>query len=169
MTSPTPGISLLEQPPPAYCLFHIFLSVPPNSSDAGGNEKKIGHHTPIIYFFDLKIGGGGVQFFKVMFCRVRGFRVRVWELYRTCRSFGYGYGSVTELTAVPGIVARAYRNHRSSRYCGTGAQNSQKFRAGTKNAVPVPGYCGTGRTELTEVPGTGMNVLHNSQKFRVRV
>ena len=32
-----------------------------------------------------------------------------------------------------------------------------------------PGFCSTGRTELTEVPGTGMNVLQNSQKFRVRV
>ena len=28
---------------------------------------------------------------------------------------------------------------------------------------PYPGYCGTGRTELTEVPGTGMNVLQNSE------
>ena len=26
---------------------------------------------------------------------------------------------------------------------------------------PYPGYCGTGRTELTEVPGTGMNVVQN--------
>ena len=27
-----------------------------------------------------------------------------------------------------------------------------------------PGYCGTGLTELTEVPGTGMEVLQNFQK-----
>ena len=26
---------------------------------------------------------------------------------------------------------------------------------------PYPGYCCTGRTELTEVPGTGMKVLQN--------
>ena len=32
---------------------------------------------------------------------------------------------------------------------------------------PYPGYCGTGRTELTEVAGTGMEVLQNFQKFRV--
>ena len=32
---------------------------------------------------------------------------------------------------------------------------------------PSPGYCGTGLTELTEVPGTGMKVLHNFQNFRV--
>ena len=51
--------------------------------------------------------------FKVMFCRVCGFRVRVWESYRTARSFGYGYGSVTESTEIPGIAARAYRTHRS--------------------------------------------------------
>ena len=32
---------------------------------------------------------------------------------------------------------------------------------------PYPEYFGTGRTELTEVPGTVMYVLHNAQKFRV--
>ena len=93
---------------------------------------------------------------EVTFCRVCGFRVRVWESYRTSRSFGYGYGSVTKLTEVPGIVARAYRTYRSS-------GRVQKV------LYLYPGYCGTGRTELTEVPGTGMNVVQNSQKFRVRV
>ena len=102
-----------------------------------------------------------------MFCRICGFRVRVWESYRTSRSFGYGYGSVTELTEVPGIVARAYITH------GTSGRVQ-------KMLYPYPGYCGTGRTELTssgygyecpteltEVPGTGMKVLKNFQKFRV--
>ena len=70
--------------------------------------------------------------------------------------FGYGHGSDTELTEVPGIVARSYRTHRSS-------GRVQKM------LYPYPGYCGTGRTELTEVPVTGMNILQNSQKFRVRV
>ena len=79
---------------------------------------------------------------KVKLCRVCGFRVRVWESYRTSKSFGYGYGSVTELTEVPGIVARAYRTHRSS------------------------GYGCECATELTEVPGTGMKVLQNFQKYR---
>ena len=104
---------------------------------------------------------------RVMFCRVYGFRVRVWESYRTSRSFGYGYESVTELPEVPSIVARAYRTHRSS----------GRVR---KVLYPYPGYCGTGCTELTEVPdtginvyvtnrssGTGMKVLQNFQKFRV--
>ena len=90
-----------------------------------------------------------------MFCRVCGFRVRVRESYRTSRSFGYGYGSVTEFTEVPGIVARAYITHRS---CG----RVQKM------LYPYPGHSDTGRTELIEVPGTGMNVLQNSQKFRLR-
>ena len=93
---------------------------------------------------------------KVMFCRVCGFRVRVWESYRTSRSFGYGFGSVTELTEVPGIAARAYRTHRSS-------GRVQKM------LYPYPRYCGTGRTELTEVPGAGMYVSQNSQKFQVQV
>ena len=96
------------------------------------------------------------QICKAMFCRVCGFRVRVWESYRTSRSFEYGYGSVTELTEVPGIVARGYMTHRSS-------DRAQNMR------YPYPGYCGTGRTELTEVPGTGTKVLHNFQKFWVRV
>ena len=86
-----------------------------------------------------------------MFCRVCGFRLTVWVSNRTSRSFGYGYGSLTELTEVPGIVARAYRAHRSS-------GRVQKV------LYPYPGYCGMGYTELTEGPGTGMNVLHNSQK-----
>ena len=60
------------------------------------------------------------------------------------RSFGYGYGSVTELAEVSGIVARAYRAYGSSGY----------------------GY--EWRTEITEVPGTGMNVLQNLQKLFVR-
>ena len=97
-----------------------------------------------------------VEISKVMFCRVCGLQVRVWKSYRTSRSFGYGYGSVTELTEVPGIVARAYRTHRSS-------GRVQKI------LYPYPGYCGTWRTELTEVPGTGMKVLQNLQKFRAGI
>ena len=31
---------------------------------------------------------------------------------------------------------------------------------------PYRGYCGHGRTELPEVPGTGMNVVRNLRKFR---
>ena len=74
-----------------------------------------------------------VQLFKVMFCRVCGFRVRVWESYRTSRSFGYWYENVTEPPEVPGIVARAYRTHGS-----TGRVR--------KALYPYPGYCGTGCT-----------------------
>ena len=55
-----------------------------------------------------------IQYSTVMFCRICGFRVRVWESSRTFRSFGYGYGCVTELTEVPGIVAWAHRTHTSS-------------------------------------------------------
>ena len=91
-----------------------------------------------------------------MFCRVCGFRVRVWEAYRTSRSFGYGYGSVTEVTEVPGSVERAYRTHRSS-----GRVQNMLY--------PYPRYCGMGRTELTEIPGTGMKVLQNFQKFRASI
>ena len=136
------------------------------------------------------------EYFKVMYCRVCGSRVRVWESYRTSRSFGHGYGSVTEHTEVPGIVVRAYRTHRSSGYgyeCateltevpGTGMkvlQNFQNFRVlwqgrteftevpgRYKNAVPLTRVLWHGRTDLTDVPGTGMNVVQNSQKFFERV
>ena len=78
-------------------------------------------------------------------------------------------------------VWKCYRTFRSSGYCGRGVQNSQKFRAGTKLAVPVPrvlwhGSCRTHRssgygyeslTELPEVAGKGMKVLQNFQNFRV--
>ena len=70
-------------------------------------------------------------------------------------------------------VWKRYRTHRSSGYCGMGVQNSPKFRAGAKEAVPVPrvlwhGAYRTHRsskygyecpTRLTEVPGTGMKVF----------
>ena len=79
-------------------------------------------------------------------------------------------------------VWKCYRSSRSSGYCGTGVQNSQKLLAGTKHAVvPVPrvlwhgsyitqrssGYGYESLTELPEVPGTGMKVLPNFQNFRV--
>ena len=66
-------------------------------------------------------------------------------------------------------VRKCYRTHRSSGYCGTGVQNSQKFRAGIKMLYPYPGYLWYERKELTEVPGTGISVVQNLQKFRVRV
>ena len=98
--------------------------------------------------------------------------------------------SLTEVTQVPGKgmiilqnfqVRKFYRTSRSSGYCGTDVHNSQKFRVGTKHAVPVPRVlwpraCRTSRrsgcryecrTELQEVPGTGMKVLQNIQEFFV--
>ena len=42
------------------------------------------------------------------------FRVRAWGSDTTYGSSGYGYGSVTELTEVPGLLARAYRTHTNS-------------------------------------------------------
>ena len=50
---------------------------------------------------------------------------------------GYGYGSLTELTEVPGRYA---------------------------NVVPVPRVLWHGRTELTKVSGTCMNVVQNSAR-----
>ena len=94
-------------------------------------------------------------------------RVLCRRSYRTYRSSGCGYGCLTELKEVQGTGINPYKTHRSCGYCSTGVQNQQKFRAGTKTWYP--GYCETGRTELTEVPGTGMKVVHNLQKFQGRV
>ena len=98
--------------------------------------------------------------------------MRVWESYRTSRTFGYGYESVTELPEVPGIVTR-------------GVQTSQKFRVRVCMSYRTNRSSGSGMKVLTElqevpgivaranrtyrVPGTGMNVLQNLQKFRLRV
>ena len=89
-----------------------------------------------------------------MFCRVHVFGARVWESYRASRSFGHMFGIVADLTQIPGIVPRACRTHRGSAPV-------------RKMLYQHPGYCGTGRTELTEVPVMGMNVMQNSQRFQV--
>ena len=92
--------------------------------------------------------------------------------HMTNRSSGYGYEGPTELTEVPGTGIKVlHRTSRSSGYCGTGVQNLQKFRAGIKMLYPYPGYLWYERTELTEVPGTGIfcSVVQNLQKLRVRV
>ena len=93
---------------------------------------------------------------------------------------GWGYESLTEHTEVPGTGIEVLQD---SQVPGTGMevlQNSQKFRVGIRMFYPYPGYCDTGvqnlqkfgygyecRPQLTEVPGTGMHVVKNSQKFRV--
>lgn len=53
----------------------------------------------------------------------------------------YGYGSLTEMTGVPGTGTEVLRNSQKLRvlWHGTGVQNSQKFLAGTKRAVSVSG------------------------------
>ena len=84
---------------------------------------------------------------------VPGTGMKILQNFQKFRAL-YGYGSVTELPEVPGIVAQAYRTHRSS-----GRIQSMMY--------PHPGYCGSGLTELTEVPGTGMKILQNFQNFRV--
>ena len=82
-------------------------------------------------------------------------RVRVRGSYRASRTSGYGYGSLRELPEIPGIVARTYITHRVP-----GGYKTCRTR--------TPGIVAT-RTELTEVQSTGMKVVQNLQKFRVRV
>ena len=80
---------------------------------------------------------------------------------------GKGMGILQNLLKFLVRVQKCYRTYRSSGYCGTGVQNSQKFRAGIKMLYPYPGYLWHERAELTEVPGTGSSVVQNLQKLRV--
>ena len=65
---------------------------------------------------------------------------------------GYGYGNPTEPAKVPGRYDTKVVPVPASGYFYKG--------------IPVPRVLCYGRTELTEVPGTGMNVVHNFQSFR---
>ena len=85
---------------------------------------------------------------NIRFCRVCSLSVRVWVSYRSFRSSGLGYKTLTELTDVRG-------------YCGPGVQNSQKFLSDRKTLYRYPGDCEIGRTELTQVPDTGEKVVQN--------
>ena len=93
---------------------------------------------------------------------------------------GKGMGVSQNFQKIRVRVWKCHRTHRISGYCGTGLPNSQKFRAGTKHAVPVPrvlwhgsyrthrssGYGYESLTQLPEVPGTGIKVLQTSRSSR---
>ena len=76
--------------------------------------------------------------------------------------FRVWYGSITELTEAPGIVGRAYRTHIRSKI---DIPVPRVFMALAYRTSRSSGYGYECPTELTEVPGTGMNVLQISQKF----
>ena len=89
--------------------------------------------------------------------------------YRTHGSCGYGYGSLAQLPEVPGIVARAYRTYRSSGQVQKCCTRTSGILARSHRSYISCGYGYEFRTELTEVLCTGMDVVQNSQKFRVWV
>ena len=105
-----------------------------------------------------------------MFCRVCGFRVRVWVSCRTARSFGYGYGSDSEITEVPGGYKTCCT--RTPGMVGRGVQNSQKFRVRVWMPYRTHKSSGYGYESLNRTSrsygyfGTGVQI---SQKLRVRV
>ena len=87
---------------------------------------------------------------------------------RTHGSSGDEYESLRELPGVPGTgmkVLQYFQNFRVLWH--TGVQNFQKFRAGVNMLYLYPGSLWHRRIELPEVPGTGMSVLQNLQKFFV--
>ena len=66
---------------------------------------------------------------------------------------GKGMGILQNLQKFRVRVRKCYRTHRSS--------------GQVKMLYPYPGYLRHWRTERTEVPGTGVNVLQNLHKFFV--
>ena len=84
---------------------------------------------------------------------------------RTHRSSGYGYGSLTELTEVLGTSYGMEVLRNSQKFWVLGIRMLYPYPyphpSIFKRVYPYPGYLCHGRTELTEVPGTGTNVLHN--------
>ena len=65
-------------------------------------------------------------------------------------------------------VRKCYRSHRSSEYCGTGTELTE-VPGRYANAVPVPRVFVARAYRAHRVPGTGLKVVQNLQKFRVRV
>ena len=108
-------------------------------------------------------------------------RVLCHRAYITHRKSGYRYERPTELTKVPGTGMKVLQNLQNFRVWWHGRAELPEVPGRYKNAAPVPrvfvalayrtyrisGYGYESRTELTKVPGTGMNALQNLQKFFV--
>ena len=84
-------------------------------------------------------------------------------ILQNIQKFRVRYGSVTGLTEVPGMVARAYRTR--IRYNNDIPAPPGVFAALAFRTSRSSGYGYECHTELPEVSGTGMNVLQNPQKF----
>ena len=82
---------------PCCCILRIQYKVHKHKKSDVTSTRTRSIYTRIDYSFHRFLYPG-YKLPRFMFCRVCGFRVRVWESYRTSRSFGYGYGCVTELT-----------------------------------------------------------------------
>ena len=117
--------------------------------------------------------------------------------YRTQKiRCGYGYEGLTEVPEVSGTGMKVLQNFKNSRVLWHGRTELPEVPGRYKHAVPMPrvfvapayrasrsaGYGYECPTEVTEVlcvyptdrtkierSGTGMNVVHNSQTFQVRV
>ena len=80
---------------------------------------------------------------------------------------GFGYEGFTEHPEVPGTGMKVLQNFQNFRVLWhAGVQNFSKFRAGINMLYQYPGSLWHRRTELPEVPGTGMSVL---QKLQIEV
>ena len=103
--------------------------------------------------------------------------------YRTWRSSGYRDERRTELEEVPGTGTKVLQNSQNFRVLWHRRTELTEVPGRYKNGVPVPrvfvaragrAYRSSGcgyicRSKLTEVPGTGMNVLQNFREVLCRL
>ena len=75
----------------------------------------------------------------------------------------------TELTELPGKGTGFLQNFQKSRVLWLGRTELTEVPGGIKMWYPYPGYRARERAEFAEVSGTGIYVVQNFQKFRVRV
>ena len=87
----------------------------------------------------------------------------------THRSSGYGYENLTELTQVPGIVARAYITLRSSGRAKDAVPVPRVFWHGAYRNHRSSGYGYESLTELPELPGIVGTDVQNLQKLRAGI
>ena len=99
------------------------------------------------------------------------YRVRVWMLYRTYQRVGYGCGCGTKLTKGSGTGMDVVPSLPKCRVRVVWMLVPVPIPDTLYFNKTVPGtrvFC-CGRTELTKVSGTGMDVVPNLPKSRVRV
>ena len=96
-------------------------------------------------------------------------RVLCHSLTEVTEVSGQGYGDLTELTEVPGTGTEVLQKSQKFRVLWHGCTERTEVPGRYANAVPVPRVFVARAYRAHRVPGTGLKVVQNLQKFRVRV